>query len=108
MGETSLSLQINEKMTISVKIDQETVCSRSTLLKGLFESCEFTNNQEINLKLERPGKISVLLDYIETGTIGEELNSHSTFGSYINDVVYLGIQDLETHALDMLQKSVCN
>eukprot|EP01023_Acetabularia_acetabulum_P000805 TRINITY_DN10313_c0_g1_i4.p1 TRINITY_DN10313_c0_g1~~TRINITY_DN10313_c0_g1_i4.p1 ORF type:complete len:285 (+),score=5.31 TRINITY_DN10313_c0_g1_i4:62-916(+) len=102
----NLKLLINDKLYVYLNVDKEVLSSRSILFKGILESLHITNDQQVKLQLERPEKISILLDYIENGRIGEELKNFGTFASYINDIVYLGIHELEIHALDMIQRAI--
>eukprot|EP01023_Acetabularia_acetabulum_P068251 TRINITY_DN962_c0_g1_i1.p1 TRINITY_DN962_c0_g1~~TRINITY_DN962_c0_g1_i1.p1 ORF type:complete len:254 (+),score=18.49 TRINITY_DN962_c0_g1_i1:104-865(+) len=102
----NLKLVINNKLYICMNTNKEVISNRSILFRGIFENLDFQSNQEIKLQLERPEKISILLDFIENGVISEELENVATFASYVNDIVYLGIHELETHALDMFEWAI--
>eukprot|EP01024_Parvocaulis_polyphysoides_P046403 TRINITY_DN43679_c0_g5_i1.p1 TRINITY_DN43679_c0_g5~~TRINITY_DN43679_c0_g5_i1.p1 ORF type:complete len:286 (+),score=0.96 TRINITY_DN43679_c0_g5_i1:89-859(+) len=106
MNSKPVTFVINGKVTLTQELDLQNAIKRSNLFKEIYESCGFNINHTINLTLERPEKFGILLHYIETELIGEELNNYATFASYINDIVYLGMHQLEIHALDMLQNSV--
>eukprot|EP01024_Parvocaulis_polyphysoides_P065440 TRINITY_DN7636_c0_g1_i1.p1 TRINITY_DN7636_c0_g1~~TRINITY_DN7636_c0_g1_i1.p1 ORF type:complete len:245 (+),score=9.94 TRINITY_DN7636_c0_g1_i1:33-767(+) len=98
--------QLNENIIIFWNLNQKQMCERSTLLKGLFENCEFGCDQPINLRLDRPEKFCILLKYLETGNIPKELNIYSMVTDYINDIIYLGMEELESYIRTVLSKAM--
>eukprot|EP01023_Acetabularia_acetabulum_P051370 TRINITY_DN5669_c0_g1_i5.p1 TRINITY_DN5669_c0_g1~~TRINITY_DN5669_c0_g1_i5.p1 ORF type:complete len:222 (-),score=18.34 TRINITY_DN5669_c0_g1_i5:70-735(-) len=104
--QNDLKFHINNKIIIILNISKEQLSERSNLFRGLFENCEFAPNQAIKLRLERPEKFSILLHYLETGIMSEELTNSITFASFINDIIYLGIEKLETHMMNIFINTV--
>eukprot|EP01025_Chloroclados_australasicus_P050006 TRINITY_DN5712_c1_g1_i1.p2 TRINITY_DN5712_c1_g1~~TRINITY_DN5712_c1_g1_i1.p2 ORF type:complete len:228 (+),score=13.09 TRINITY_DN5712_c1_g1_i1:80-685(+) len=64
------------------------------------------NTEEIHLKLERPENFLGLLYYITEGEIKKEISYSSVFTSYINDVTYLEILELQKLFYDIMEE-VC-
>eukprot|EP01025_Chloroclados_australasicus_P024020 TRINITY_DN24188_c1_g1_i1.p2 TRINITY_DN24188_c1_g1~~TRINITY_DN24188_c1_g1_i1.p2 ORF type:complete len:126 (-),score=7.80 TRINITY_DN24188_c1_g1_i1:14-391(-) len=79
------------------------LCKRSILFKEMDEISKIQNGTMIPLKLERPEKFTVLLHYLETGKMAEELTSPVTFASYVNDTMYLNIPTLEKYFIEKME-----
>eukprot|EP01025_Chloroclados_australasicus_P040139 TRINITY_DN4180_c0_g1_i4.p1 TRINITY_DN4180_c0_g1~~TRINITY_DN4180_c0_g1_i4.p1 ORF type:complete len:291 (+),score=3.49 TRINITY_DN4180_c0_g1_i4:210-1082(+) len=95
-------MQLNDMNNMMMIVPLETLLQRSKLFKQ--HENDWTKTQ-INLKLERPEKFSILLHYIMTGEMTEEMSLLEVFTAYVNDATYLGIGELEIHFLDIMEKA---
>eukprot|EP01025_Chloroclados_australasicus_P040140 TRINITY_DN4180_c0_g1_i6.p1 TRINITY_DN4180_c0_g1~~TRINITY_DN4180_c0_g1_i6.p1 ORF type:complete len:285 (+),score=0.69 TRINITY_DN4180_c0_g1_i6:159-1013(+) len=95
-------LQLNDQNNMMMIVPLETLLQRSKLFKQ--HENDWTKTQ-INLKLERPEKFSILLHYIMTGEMTEEMSLLEVFTAFVNDATYLGIEELENHFLDIMEKA---
>eukprot|EP01025_Chloroclados_australasicus_P046096 TRINITY_DN5086_c0_g1_i2.p2 TRINITY_DN5086_c0_g1~~TRINITY_DN5086_c0_g1_i2.p2 ORF type:complete len:251 (-),score=-0.77 TRINITY_DN5086_c0_g1_i2:461-1213(-) len=99
-------LKFDTKNQIQITVPWNLIIQRSNLFKQIHESCE--QRQEVQLALERPEKFLVLLHFIIYGEILKDSSLKDDFYLYINDVVYLKVNELEKHFMSMMLNDSIN
>eukprot|EP01023_Acetabularia_acetabulum_P016316 TRINITY_DN18060_c1_g2_i6.p1 TRINITY_DN18060_c1_g2~~TRINITY_DN18060_c1_g2_i6.p1 ORF type:complete len:288 (-),score=9.60 TRINITY_DN18060_c1_g2_i6:472-1254(-) len=106
MAEISVQLQLQDKyktvLTVSI-----TFLQRSTLLKGILEDFPGGIKNPIFLeKITNLTNFQILLEFMETGLISQDFSDKSKFVKFIQDAVYLGLDDLLNHFVDVMKKTL--
>eukprot|EP01025_Chloroclados_australasicus_P004751 TRINITY_DN11262_c2_g1_i1.p2 TRINITY_DN11262_c2_g1~~TRINITY_DN11262_c2_g1_i1.p2 ORF type:complete len:257 (+),score=32.24 TRINITY_DN11262_c2_g1_i1:162-932(+) len=78
-----------------VKVDWATIYARSKLLTDINQSVKLEDDSVVELQLENPEYITDFIKYLATGKICDEFDDDKTFVKFINDVIYLQIEELE-------------
>eukprot|EP01025_Chloroclados_australasicus_P044455 TRINITY_DN481_c1_g1_i2.p1 TRINITY_DN481_c1_g1~~TRINITY_DN481_c1_g1_i2.p1 ORF type:complete len:288 (+),score=12.37 TRINITY_DN481_c1_g1_i2:30-893(+) len=89
-----------------IQVEWHVLVQKSNLFKQMNEECTIENDQEITLKLERPEIFMHLLDFILFGKYNDRIFRPECLTEYINDVIYLQINQLEEFFLSYLYATV--